>query len=318
MHIYFIYIVSAIIPVYVFWLYAKEEGFLNEDVFDISLLCGVGGFILHFILGLDLSYTFLGSLFIFLLFIGIKKWSFRKVGDTAIGPFVLFLYFVSAFNVIFNFSGINVLLFGVLGLIAAFLSYLRHNFFLGVSSKRARMTRFFGTFLNGTSFYLGLLLVCITAIIFSIEASLIDTIIYSSISLGVLIAMLLEIRKPRNSKMVKEQVVDKIKSKLLREKAALEKEEKLLEMEDSYKVPGRDSDNADLIDDVDEDVSHEVNRASLQIVKKAKGKIKKALFRLKKGKYGICESCGGKIEDARLEAYPEATLCIKCARKAKS
>ena len=31
--------------------------------------------------------------------------------------------------------------------------------------------------------------------------------------------------------------------------------------------------------------------------------------------YGICESCGIKIDWARLEAKPEARLCIKCQQR---
>lgn len=37
-----------------------------------------------------------------------------------------------------------------------------------------------------------------------------------------------------------------------------------------------------------------------------------ALDRIKKGTYGICERCGNKIPVARLEAVPEAALCIEC------
>ena len=39
-----------------------------------------------------------------------------------------------------------------------------------------------------------------------------------------------------------------------------------------------------------------------------------ALDRLAVGKYGSCQSCGEKIESARLRALPTATLCIGCAR----
>ncbi len=38
-----------------------------------------------------------------------------------------------------------------------------------------------------------------------------------------------------------------------------------------------------------------------------------ALERLADGSYGICENCGNPIAAARLEARPEATLCINCA-----
>ena len=37
-----------------------------------------------------------------------------------------------------------------------------------------------------------------------------------------------------------------------------------------------------------------------------------ALEKIEKGGYGICEKCGKEIEEERLEAVPEAKLCIKC------
>jgi DnaK suppressor protein len=40
--------------------------------------------------------------------------------------------------------------------------------------------------------------------------------------------------------------------------------------------------------------------------------INSALEKIEKGKYGICEKCGGKIEAERLKAYPEVRNCSKC------
>ncbi|MGD8475293.1 MAG: TraR/DksA C4-type zinc finger protein, partial [Anaerolineae bacterium] len=33
------------------------------------------------------------------------------------------------------------------------------------------------------------------------------------------------------------------------------------------------------------------------------------------GTYGTCESCGERIDPARLEILPEATLCLNCQRQ---
>lgn len=44
-------------------------------------------------------------------------------------------------------------------------------------------------------------------------------------------------------------------------------------------------------------------------------KVERALEKLSKGKYGLCERCGNQIEKARLEALPYAELCIECKRK---
>jgi RNA polymerase-binding transcription factor DksA len=40
-----------------------------------------------------------------------------------------------------------------------------------------------------------------------------------------------------------------------------------------------------------------------------------ALAKLDDDTYGTCESCGGSISEARLEAMPAARLCITCASK---
>jgi DnaK suppressor protein len=42
-----------------------------------------------------------------------------------------------------------------------------------------------------------------------------------------------------------------------------------------------------------------------------------ALLRIAVGSYGVCARCGLPIGFARLEARPEATLCIACARAAE-
>src|SRR5215210_944894 len=43
-------------------------------------------------------------------------------------------------------------------------------------------------------------------------------------------------------------------------------------------------------------------------------KLDRALAKLDDGSYGRCDRCGGPIAPARLEAVPESSLCIDCAR----
>ncbi len=43
--------------------------------------------------------------------------------------------------------------------------------------------------------------------------------------------------------------------------------------------------------------------------------VDRALERIAAGTYGECVRCGGAITPARLEARPEAALCIDCARQ---
>jgi DnaK suppressor protein len=43
-------------------------------------------------------------------------------------------------------------------------------------------------------------------------------------------------------------------------------------------------------------------------------RLKRALAKLEEGTYGQCDRCGGQIAPGRLEAAPESSLCIDCAR----
>ena len=47
--------------------------------------------------------------------------------------------------------------------------------------------------------------------------------------------------------------------------------------------------------------------------------VKHALDKLDQGTYGLCDICGQPIEPARLEALPQASLCLSCkARQNKN
>ena len=41
-------------------------------------------------------------------------------------------------------------------------------------------------------------------------------------------------------------------------------------------------------------------------------KVEHALRKFEKGTYGLCDNCGQPINPARLEALPEASLCLSC------
>lgn len=43
--------------------------------------------------------------------------------------------------------------------------------------------------------------------------------------------------------------------------------------------------------------------------------VEHALDKLQKGTYGMCDVCGEPIDPARLEALPQASLCLKCKEK---
>jgi len=53
------------------------------------------------------------------------------------------------------------------------------------------------------------------------------------------------------------------------------------------------------------------------LVTKEIASVQRALARIQDGTYGECVRCGSEIAPARLEARPEAALCIDCARQAE-
>ncbi|MDH5656326.1 MAG: TraR/DksA C4-type zinc finger protein [Spirochaetia bacterium] len=56
-----------------------------------------------------------------------------------------------------------------------------------------------------------------------------------------------------------------------------------------------------------------VNEAALNDARQKLHKLEEALANLKKSSYGMCQICGKKISDARMEFMPECTTCVDCA-----
>jgi len=46
--------------------------------------------------------------------------------------------------------------------------------------------------------------------------------------------------------------------------------------------------------------------------------VDRALQKMDQGTYGVCDICNTKIDPARLEALPQAILCINCRQKLKN
>lgn len=58
------------------------------------------------------------------------------------------------------------------------------------------------------------------------------------------------------------------------------------------------------------------NEALVQKLVTGLAEVEHALHKLEDGRYGLCEKCNRPIAPARLEARPEARLCIDCAASA--
>ena len=95
----------------------------------------------------------------------------------------------------------------------------------------------------------------------------------------------------------------------------LEKRKKTIEKEDPFADTARVTDNASPDTDAAEQFGHARTSAIKEQLDKKMVQTRKALTRIKLGKYGICEDCAKMIDTDRLVIYPEATLCAKCQGK---
>lgn len=70
----------------------------------------------------------------------------------------------------------------------------------------------------------------------------------------------------------------------------------------------------DVIDAAYDSAQDEISSQLAEVESRELAHIENALERMKAGKYGLCEVCGGKIPMVRLHALPYATMCIECQR----
>jgi RNA polymerase-binding transcription factor DksA len=98
--------------------------------------------------------------------------------------------------------------------------------------------------------------------------------------------------------------------------------EHLRELVDKTSFAGDEREVADELSAVDQHIAdtadvtlqREMDYTVKEVLGDEAEQIRRALRRKAEGKYGICENCGRRIPKARLEARPEATLCIDCQR----
>ncbi|HUS60301.1 MAG TPA: TraR/DksA C4-type zinc finger protein [Nevskiaceae bacterium] len=102
---------------------------------------------------------------------------------------------------------------------------------------------------------------------------------------------------------------------LAREVKRLERRKSRLTDQDPFSDVSRVIDNAASDSDAAEQIGHAQVTAMKKQTDRKLIQIKKALARIKIGKYGICESCGQMVDTDRLMVMPEATICINCERK---
>lgn len=92
----------------------------------------------------------------------------------------------------------------------------------------------------------------------------------------------------------------------------LERRKQNLEDSDPFSDEARVNSNAASDTEAEEQFGHSMSSALKEQVDRRIIQTRKALSRLKIGKYGMCENCGKMIDTDRLMVYPDATKCINC------
>jgi RNA polymerase-binding protein DksA len=117
--------------------------------------------------------------------------------------------------------------------------------------------------------------------------------------------------------MLDPKTIEELKQKLLVEKKRLEKNL----APDEVKEPGVDREyqtkfpeiERDEEENADEMEMYGSNLATDETLKTELQKINSALEAIEKGNYGICLNCQKEIPLERLEAYPQADICLDCS-----
>lgn len=91
-----------------------------------------------------------------------------------------------------------------------------------------------------------------------------------------------------------------------------ELEERLQRIEQDLAEPA-DPDSSERAVQMEDDQSLEGQAA---VISDQIASVRRALDRIEEGTYGECVKCGREIAEGRLEARPEAALCIECASAA--
>ncbi len=122
--------------------------------------------------------------------------------------------------------------------------------------------------------------------------------------------------KPKNLKVIREvrpkklePGVNKIREKLLQNRA------ELMKILQSSQAIERDVGELSFSNEIDLASSLEGREMMFQLSSRDRHGMKmmeKALFKIDRGLYGVCESCAKKISMKRLQILPLSTLCIEC------
>lgn len=309
--IYLIVFFAIVLSSFIYWYEVKKDGFDEEFAFDTFIISIVVAYIVsRLIYAVSNQYNTVASLFhviyfweagynIYALIVAAvcvqyllvkrKNWSVYRILD-------IFSISMSFFLSIF-FLG-NALIFSNVSYLFVSFCY----FILFISLKYVRQL-----FLSGYTFSIFLVFSVLIGLV--IHRSTVYLIFYAILITMSVVNIFFRYKRNNMSSNISREFINKVKKMLTKKEKELESEQKLLISEDPYMVPGRDNEN-EYVDDVNEDIEKNLTDIRLSRIKDLKIHVRKALAKIKLGKYGYCEVCGEPIDEKRLSAFPEATTCV--------
>ncbi|PKL72076.1 hypothetical protein CVV26_03085 [Candidatus Kuenenbacteria bacterium HGW-Kuenenbacteria-1] len=112
--------------------------------------------------------------------------------------------------------------------------------------------------------------------------------------------------------------IEKIKKSLLEEKEKLKKKLNEIAVKNKNVKGDYIAKFPNLGDEEDENISEvaefEENIGTENSLEISLQQVNRALEKIEKNKFGICEKCGKEIEERRFLAFPAAILCQKCIK----
>jgi len=302
-------LVIALITLFAIWLESVKDGFDKEKIFDLFFLFILFLFGLYFLTNymsfynyyveqnsqiIIISSFFVSTLILVRISINKWKWSIYRVLDI-----FSFLYFCLTVIFIFSKSYLlgdvtNYIFLAIYSVLFLVFYYTRNLTFSGLAfSVYLVLTVAIAQFFLRSNLYL---------------------IFYMSLITISIVNLVIRSKSKMSKNKFNFDFLGKIKGLLLSKDKRLKDEQQQLIEEDPYLQEGRDTGNSEEIDEaILEDRAKEESDIKKENIEKMQSQVKKALDKIEEGNYGICEVCGESIDKARLEAYPEATKCLRCS-----
>lgn len=304
--------IGLLVSALVIWFEGKRDGFDEESLFDVFLISVLAGLIFFYIsiksslynyfgnVSFTLTESFLVGLLPVYILSRIWKWSVYRVLDIfviafCVGSCVPILGFALIYRnpkVVFVLAGF------------AFVAYL---------FSLLRISRLF----SGIIFSIFLFIISAVGLIFFYNVE--NLAIYAILTLLGIINIYSRGKSDMAQENLPLNLINSLKQKLLSRRKSLKAEQKLLDVEDPHLNNSHNDESSENMDEaILNDSLNEVTDARKTSVLRALVDVRRALAKMKIGKYGVCDICGKTIDRARLMAYPEATTCLEDADKQKS